>query len=143
MYKVGVRFAGHLDGDARQPHYFFFTFLLFFYFASFLCSLKPYIFSLFFKILLLFYSLNSQSLDLQTYNSSSQQHHPLMMVAANLTSSKPPCKQAAILRLICISHLTRSQLSPSSPLHPLSVSLLYTVANKEVEPQFLDPGMTL
>jgi hypothetical protein len=34
-----------LDGDTQEPYYFF-TSLLFFYFASFLYSLKPYFFSL-------------------------------------------------------------------------------------------------
>jgi hypothetical protein len=96
--------------------------LLFFYFASFLYSLKPYFFSLFFKAFLLFYSLKSQSLDSQTHNSSYCQQHlqqpAVSSAAANLEGSRPPYKQ---------------------PINscPPSASLLYTVANKEVEQQFL------
>jgi hypothetical protein len=63
MQKAGVRWAGCSDGDTQQPCYFFS--LLF----SFLTSI------LFFPIsLLLFFSLKSRSLDLQTPNSSHLVH---------------------------------------------------------------------
>jgi hypothetical protein len=54
----------------------FFTSLFFFYFASFLYSLKPYFFSLFFKTLLPFYSLKSWSSDF---------HCPMFPLISNIT----------------------------------------------------------
>jgi hypothetical protein len=86
-------------------------------------------FSLFFKAFLLFYSLKSQSLDL---------HCPIFPLISNITP------KVSVLRLTDTATLLKQPTpQPANQLHPPSVSLLYTVANKEVEPQFSSRGVTL
>jgi hypothetical protein len=117
--------------------------LLLFYISSLLL----HFFSLFFKALLLFYSLKSQSWDshcsmfclislkicLQTCTV------PLFPLISKLLKSVSLDSQTH--NSSCTSQAARSQ--PINPLCPPSVHLLYTVANKEVEPQFSGKGMML
>jgi hypothetical protein len=125
------------------------SFLLLFYFASFLYSLKCYFFSLFLKAFLLFYSLKSQSSDLHCPMfplissiilkvsilrlADTQQQPPPWQTASSLLPPtqhhQPPHKQPAL-------QAAPPRQQPTNQLCPPSVSLLYTVANKEVKQQF-------
>jgi hypothetical protein len=95
-------------------------------------------FSLFFKTLLLFYSLKPLSLDL---------HCPMFPLISNITPKVSDLKltdtqqQPPAASAIAASSIISASKQPDPP--PPSASLLYTVANKEVEAQFSGRGMTL
>jgi hypothetical protein len=138
-------------GTGMETHNSLVTFylLVFFYFASFLYSLKPYFFSLFFKTFL-FYSLNSRSLDLHCpmfplissistkvlvlrLRDTQEQLLPETSMLANFASIQQPATAGS----------AASAAALSQPTHPPSGSLLYTVANKELEHSSWGRGMIL
>jgi hypothetical protein len=132
MKEAGVRCAGCLDGDKSLITSFSFLFI---YFASFRYSLKPFFFSLFFKALHLFYSLKPFFFFSSLKSQSSDLHCPMFCLAFLYHMS---LLKVLVLRLAD----TQQQPSPaasqaanftSSQPHPPSVSLLYTVENKQVE----------
>jgi hypothetical protein len=95
------------------------------------------LFSLFFKTFLLFYSLKSWSLDL---------HCPMFPLISKITPNilvlRLTDTTAAAPAAAASSSISGSQ-PPKQPTNPRppSASLLYTVANKEVEPQFSGRGV--
>jgi hypothetical protein len=155
MQEARFRCAECSDGDTKQPCCFFFT--SFFYFTSFLCSLIYYYYNdtiyyyfnsfLLFKTLLLYYSLKSQSLDLHCPMLSLIFLKVLVLrlilshVSSNLwhnsqSLSPQTCRHTTTAAASSIHSNYTSQATnplPSSQPHPPLASLLYTVANKEVE----------